>query len=228
MPHQPFNYLRFIIICLVILAAAFVLASVSAPDRTAGDTMSYRQNPGSSITPGVVSINNASLLPSENADDPTIGPADALVTIYEFADFGCQYSAQMQPIISDIMKKYDGQVRLVFKHTPSDVSYPAHLAAYCANKQGKFRPYAELLWSDQSDFSRNRLDNLANQAGLDMASFKTCVDSDAGLAIITANSKEADRLEIFATPHLYINDNEIVGIVDEKELLLTINDKLNQ
>ncbi len=226
MPHQPFNYLRFIIICLVILAVAFVLASVSAPDRTAGDNMSYRQNPGSSITPGVVSVNNASLLPSENADDPTMGPADALVTIYEFADFGCQYSAQMQPIISDIMKRYDGQVRLVFKYTPSDVSYPAHLAAYCANKQGKFRPYAELLWSDQSDFSRSRLDNLANQAGLDMASFKTCVDSDAGLAAITADSDEADRLEIFATPHLYINNQEVIGMTDEAAISSIIDNEL--
>lgn len=226
MPHQPFNYLRFIIICLVILAVAFVLTSTLAPDAT-DSTMSYRDIKSAGITPGVVSIRNATPdSPSINDGDPIMGPADALVTIYEFADFGCQYSAQMQPIISDTMEKYGDQVRLVFKHTPSDVSYPAHLAAYCANKQGKFRPYAELLWSDQSDFSRNRLDNLANQAGLDMASFKTCVDSDAGLAAITADSDEADRLEIFATPHLYINNQEVIGMTDEAAISSIIDNEL--
>ncbi|NUO49075.1 MAG: thioredoxin domain-containing protein [Polyangiaceae bacterium] len=51
-------------------------------------------------------------------NSPAKGPADALVTIVEFSDFECPYCEKVEPTIADVMKAYDGKVRLVWKHRP--------------------------------------------------------------------------------------------------------------
>jgi protein-disulfide isomerase len=51
-------------------------------------------------------------------NSPAKGPADALVTIVEFSDFECPYCEKVEPTLNEVMKTYDGKVRLVWKHRP--------------------------------------------------------------------------------------------------------------
>ena len=50
---------------------------------------------------------------------PTRGPKDAKVTIVEYSDFQCPYCARAHATVADqVMKEYDGKVKLVYKNFP--------------------------------------------------------------------------------------------------------------
>src|SRR5258708_23079096 len=53
-------------------------------------------------------------------NSPTRGPADAPVTITEFVDFECPYSAKEAPDVKKTLEAYPTQVTLVFKNLPLD------------------------------------------------------------------------------------------------------------
>ena len=71
--------------------------------------------------------------------DPVIGPADAVVTIYEFSDYNCGYCkrifADLQTVLSE-----QSDVKLVVKEFPilAESSVVAAKAAIAAQRQGKF------------------------------------------------------------------------------------------
>lgn len=154
--------------------------------------------------------------PKINPDSPILGPATAPVTIFEFSSFGCPYSASIQPVIAQILKKYPTQVKLVWKDLPTEAVYtqalPAHLAAYCAGKQGKFWAYSDLLWQNQKDFSAANLKKLAQDLKLDQKKFDLCFGNKDGQQTVSATEQEASDLLIPGTPHFYINSQELLGV----------------
>jgi hypothetical protein len=75
--------------------------------------------------------------PGTELDDgsPVKGAVKAAVTIVEFSDFECPFCAQVQDTLRQIVDRYGGAVRLIFKHLPSEGhrhSLLAARAAYCA------------------------------------------------------------------------------------------------
>ena len=61
-------------------------------------------------------------IPIEAGRDFILGPEDARVTLVEFSDFECPYCRNAANGVHDIMEKFDGDVRLVFKNFPLDVA----------------------------------------------------------------------------------------------------------
>ena len=71
------------------------------------------------------------------------GPDDALITIVEFADFHCPFCVKVNPTMRQLLKKYEGDVRLVFRHYPLPMhpqAGKASLAVLAAERQGAFWP----------------------------------------------------------------------------------------
>ena len=70
---------------------------------------------------------------------PVRGPKDAKVTIVEFSDFQCPYCARAHQTMSEqVMKEYDGKVKLVYKNFPLGFhqwAEPAAIGGACAAKQ---------------------------------------------------------------------------------------------
>lgn len=89
--------------------------------------------------------------------DSSRGPKDAKITIVEFSDFQCPYCSRAFPTIEQVMKDYNGKVRLVFKHFPLISIHPhaqkAAEAAECAKAQGKFWEFHDKLFTAQNDWS---------------------------------------------------------------------------
>jgi len=46
---------------------------------------------------------------------PEVGSPDAVVTIVEWADFECPFCKMMSPLLDDLVHRFPGQVRLVYK-----------------------------------------------------------------------------------------------------------------
>jgi len=85
-------------------------------------------------------------------DDPSIGPANAPVTIVEFTDFQCPACAAMHPVLDATIKAYGDKVRFVVRDYPLQQHEWARKAAEAANAaraQGKFFEYTQSYFKDR-------------------------------------------------------------------------------
>lgn len=80
-----------------------------------------------------------------------IGPKDAKVQLVEFSDFECPFCIRAYSTVRQILKDYNGQVRLYYKQFPlTQIHQNAQKAAeasLCAADQGKFWEYHDKLFS---------------------------------------------------------------------------------
>jgi protein-disulfide isomerase len=144
----------------------------------------------------------------EIGDSPMRGAPMAKVTIVEFSDFECPHCGAAHPMLSTLLQEFDGKVNLVFKNFPLDAhknAMPAALAAVAAGKQGKFWELADQLFEHQRELSPEKIRELAQGAGLDMARFDADVASEQVRARVMQDKQEGTRLKIQGTPSLFIN-----------------------
>lgn len=156
--------------------------------------------------------------------DPTRGAADAKVVIIEYSDFQCPFCAKVQPKLDALMKLYGDQVRLEFNDFPLQIhpnAIPAAYAASCANEQGKFWPYHDMLYGRQSEWSTlpDPTDTFVRYLGsmegaVDKEQFRSCYTSKKYLSSIQEDMKEGESLNIKGTPTFFVNGERIVGDVD--------------
>ena len=149
-------------------------------------------------------------------DDPAIGPADAPITIIEFSDYQCPFCQRWHADTFDaLLNAYPDQIRFVYRDYPlyslHPQAEPAAEAANCANAQGKFWEYHDLLFSDKMDLSPEAYSAYASELGLDLDAFKQCLASDKFIPEITADYEYASGLGVSSTPTFFINGVMIVG-----------------
>jgi len=173
--------------------------------------------------------------PLDTKVDPSLGNQDAEVTIFYFSDYSCSYCFQQQSIIKNIYDKFKESVRIIWKDYPENsldsFSFLAAKAARCANEQGKFWDYNQLLYENKESFSELKSQlflNLADKTKLNRASFSTCLSSSEIDQDILENMAEAESLGIMGIPYIYINDQNILGSVSEEELESIIKSELNE
>lgn len=161
----------------------------------------------------------------EIGESPVTGSPDAKVTIVEFSDFQCPFCKNADQSIDNLLQKYEGKIRYVFKHFPLDkrcnylITRTVHehacesaIASLCAEKQGKFWEYKKLLFKNQKELSVDKLLEIAEEAGLEMAEFKTCLDSPGSIIQrIVSDIHQGYELGVRSTPTLYINGRMIKG-----------------
>lgn len=157
------------------------------------------------------------------------GPATAPVTIVEFEDFHCPFCKRVQSTIAEIKSRYGDKVRLVHRDLPLDRLHPqarqAHEAARCANDQGKFWAYQDLLYAN-SPVSPADLKTYARQAGIDLAAFDKCVSSKTYKTMVQNDVDDAGRLGVSSTPTFFINGRQLVGAQPFERFVQIIEDEL--
>jgi protein-disulfide isomerase len=148
----------------------------------------------------------------EGTQPPAQGPAGAPVTIVEFTDFHCSHCRDAEAVVRQVLSRY--AVRLVHRDLPIDGIHPhareAHEAARCAEAQGKFWPYRNLLFAGTPK-SGVDLKAVARSADLDVAAFDACVASGKGRSAVDADIADAKRLGVTATPTFFVNGRELQG-----------------
>src|SRR5262249_30545548 len=142
-------------------------------------------------------------------EGPSRGPADALVTIVEFEDFQCPFCKKAQDTLQHLLIRYKDKVRMVHRDFPLQPLHPAsrkaHEAARCAEEQGKFWEYRDLLYKTTPGASPDQLNHYASEVGIDVAEFKQCLDSGKFGAIVQKDEDEGERLGVQGTPTFFIN-----------------------
>ena len=151
--------------------------------------------------------NRAYNLPVEGS--PSKGPADAPITIVEFADYQCPYCARSEGLIGQVLQAYPTQARFVYKHFPLTANHPqalpAALAAAAAQKQGKFWEMHQMLFDNQRALSPEQIEGYAKKLGLDMKRFKADMDSDEVKEQVEADRRLARRAGVRGTPTVFVN-----------------------
>lgn len=155
-------------------------------------------------------------------DDPSIGPDDAPVVIVEFSDFFCSFCGRhFDQTLTPILETYDGYVQYVYRDFPGvggDYAVQAAMASECADEQGAFWPYHELLFDNQDRTGAGSLDDLtvllhdfAADLDLDMDAFRTCLESERYLTDVTLDLSDARASGANGTPAFLINGRLLSG-----------------
>ena len=164
--------------------------------------------------------------PVEVRDEgPSIGPRDALVTIYEYSDFQCPFCRQARSTVESVLAAFEGKVRLVFKHLPLPMhprAFPAAIAAHCAQQEGQFWAFHDRLF-ESDDLSDEGLVKIARDLGLNRGKFDTCIASEGARMAVLQDINEARRAGFSGTPTFVINRSVIRGSLSLTEFQRAID-----
>ncbi len=218
----------FIIVGIVAAFAALIGASVWQDDQRGLSGADYSEYEIAAIKQlsaqndydaldlhNIISASEASGGLSENI----IGDEDALVAIYEYADYQCGYCAQMNILLNKIVEDYKGKVAIVFRpfildyHDVSGVA--AASAANAAALQGYWKEYKDLLFTNQDDWFYSMGDKLqgqledyfkmASDGKGNMEKFRADMQSEKVAKKIAFDCGIGDKIEIGGTPWLYMD-----------------------
>ena len=161
---------------------------------------------------------------------PAKGAAKPVVTIVEFSDFECPFCSQVQTTLKQVMENYAKDVRLVFKHLPSEGhrnSLPAARAAYCAAEQDRFWQFHDALFASRK-LSPPVLEEIATDLGLGMAKFRACLNSEQSRNAVVKDIEAARLFRIDSTPSFIVNGKLVKGALSFAEFQKIIERELGQ
>lgn len=156
----------------------------------------------------------------ETKDSPSLGPANAPVTLVEFSDFECPVCRALHDALRGMLPKYP-QLRVIFKDFPLEQIHPwartAALAARCAYQQNPpaFWKMYDLIYDGQDLISPEnawgKMTDFASQSGLNAEVFKACMASPEAGSAVDASRANGILLEVGSTPTMFVNGRRIVG-----------------
>jgi protein-disulfide isomerase len=154
--------------------------------------------------------------------DMALGPANAPVTITEFASMTCPHCAAFNAdVFPKIKSTYidTGKIRYIFREFPLDIKAAAgSMLTRCIAKDdaGKYFAVIDMLFKQQGDWvmknTTETLTRIGKQAGLSQEQVEACLKDQALLDKIAADQKYATEvLKVNSTPTFFINGDMIKG-----------------
>ncbi|MGH7638323.1 MAG: DsbA family protein [Gemmatimonadaceae bacterium] len=170
-----------------------------------------------------------------------IGSETAPVEVVEFADFECPACGQFATITEpDVRARLvnTGMIRFRFMDFPLEGhrnTRAAHMAAWCASDQGKFWEMHDMIFATQdrwSTYATSRplpvFESLAQQIGLDVQQYQSCMETRKFLGQIQSNVDEGLRRGVNSTPTFFIGNRKVATTVSYDEFRQHVNDALAQ
>lgn len=165
-----------------------------------------------------------------STDGPIKGDPDARVTVVEFSDYQCPSCKAVHPVLDELVKKYPNDVRVVFRHFPlpqHPKAAEAAAAAVWAAEQGRFWPFTDLVFQNQSRLDEIGVEAVVAQAGLDPKKLEAALSSsDKYEKKVALDRAEGEALQIGGTPSLFINGRQLLLPPSAEYLSWTIEDEL--
>ncbi len=175
-------------------------------------------------------------------DSPTIGSADAKVTIVEFVDPECESCAAFGPVIKKVLSEYEGNVRFVLRYMPLHPnSVPAGNFMEAAGEQGKFWEAQEMLFSRQGEWGERHgaptsapkpdvpklFEKYATDLGLDVSAVKAAISQNKFGAKFERDRRDGQTLGVRQTPTIFVNGKRLPRLT-EASLKVLIDDELKK
>jgi protein-disulfide isomerase len=154
--------------------------------------------------------------------DMALGPADAKVTIIEYASMTCPHCADFHKEVYPKLKAQyidTGKVRFIFREFPLDIKAAAgSMLARCVGKDNaqKYFAVVDILFDTQEDWAVKdttaALKRIGKQAGMSEQGVEACLASQPTLDGIKATQDYAvDKLKVNSTPTFFVNGTMLKG-----------------
>lgn len=168
----------------------------------------------------------AAVIEEAAAGMPSLGPADAPVTLVEFSDFQCPYCARAQSLVKTLREQYPEQLRVVFLHFPlssHEWARPAAIASQCAAQQNDdaFWALHDFYFNNQDALTPSNVVEKSKTAlsgsSIDMNQWESCASGRSTEAYREASQQVTRTLEagkeagVTGTPSFYINGQKVEG-----------------
>ncbi len=162
----------------------------------------------------------------ESAKHPSVGPADAAVTVVEFFDYRCGFCRRMLQPMAKLKEAHD-DVRIVYVDFPvlgpdSRRAAQASLAAWLQRPDEYFAFHGALMTAN--DLSAPAIVELAKAHGFDTDQLLSDMQSDVVRERLEANYALAQAIGINGTPAFVVGDTLLPGAVPVERLEALIAD----
>ncbi|AZB63627.1 DsbA family protein [Cereibacter sphaeroides] len=139
------------------------------------------------------------------------------ITVVEFIDYRCGYCRKANAEVEELVAS-DGNIRFVLKEYPilGEESVLASRFAISVLQIAGPEPYKAVhdkLITFRGDITTEALGRLADEMKLDRAAILAHMDKDEVTAVIAANHKLAETLEISGTPTFVVDRTMVRGYV---------------
>lgn len=142
---------------------------------------------------------------------PFKGSATSTVALVEYSDYECPFCIRhYQQVMPQIQQAYidTNKIRYMFRDFPIDELHPqsirGHVAAHCANEQGKFWPMHDRLFSKAGTHTPEELAKRASEVGLNASAFAGCVAADKYSVSIRQSTATAISMGASGTPFFIV------------------------
>lgn len=221
-PKRPRNTLSKTHLLILVVAALSFLGgylgrNFQATTGAVSDTQAVAGAPAtqtaSSLEPTVIRTD----------DDPSIGPADAPITIVEFSDYQCPFCKRFRDqTLNTLLDAYPGQIRFVYRDFPLSNIHPrAQIAAEvanCAGDQGRYWEMHDRLFANQSSWAgaKNGMTyfvRFADDLALDLNAFGSCIKTGKYAEEVQKDVQDGIAYGVSGTPSFFVNGKFISGAV---------------
>jgi protein-disulfide isomerase len=224
-PEKPSNsdviiisrtMLNYAVIAVVFLIVGVVIGAVSFSRSTTVDK-DLIQEAVSELMIDAGLIRPVPVMETLADDDPYLGEEDAPIIIVEFSAYACPFCGRhYQETFQPLLENYGDYIRYVYRDYPvinQSLSVAAALAANCANEQGAFWDYHDLLFLHQSDLQRGTAFYMetAEALDLDTIEFSLCYESQRFIDEISNDYNDGSEMQLTGTPAFFINGEYISG-----------------
>jgi protein-disulfide isomerase len=170
----------------------------------------------------------------QSLPDMALGPANASVTVTEYASMTCPHCAAFtENVFPKIKSEFidSGKIRFVFREFPLDIKAAAgSMLARCIAKEDapKYFAVIDLLFKQQNDWvlknTTETLIRIGKQAGFTQQAVEDCLKDQKLLDKIAADQKfAAEVLKVSSTPTFFINGEMFKGEQSFEEFSKRIN-----
>jgi protein-disulfide isomerase len=169
---------------------------------------------------------------------PPIGDENAPVKIVEFSDFNCPFCGRFfEDTFPQIKEEYidTGKAVFYFRQFPIVGSNRPALASECANEQGAFWAYHDLLFENQQEWRSieeteldSKFSEYATTLGLNGSQFNDCLSNEKFLDNITKDLEDGSAAGVDGVPATFVNGYLIVGAVPYEEFKAQIEARLEE
>lgn len=176
-------------------------------------------------------------------DSPSLGPADAKVTVVEFLDPECESCAAFAPQVKSLLKEFDGKVRFVVRYMPLHSN--AKLAAQyteAAGEQGKYWEMQEKLFAKQSEWGERHgaghqdtptppvsllFEKYAGELGLNVQQLNAAAGNPKYAEKAERDLNDGRALGVRQTPTLFVNGRKLARL-SVQDLRTLVNEELSR
>jgi protein-disulfide isomerase len=158
------------------------------------------------------------LMAKIRADESIRGPKEAPITLVEYSDFECPFCSRGYDTVVNLLKKYEGKIRFVYKHLPLSFHDKAMISAQyyeAIRLQDEKKAFAfhDEIFKNQKKLQNGKafLDATAKQVGANMAKLAKDLNSDAVKNRIAEDMKEAEGFGMQGTPGFLLNGIPVRG-----------------